>query len=250
MTSSPYRDYYEYLAAHVITPFYNKRFADLQSLSLQSVLRRKNPYLFKAKNVELAGDLVKGIVDAFLSSQEETIFGNLLEGFAIFVSSRLHEGFKSARKSLDLEFRRDDSYFIVGIKSGPNWGNSDQINRMKDNFKAARISLRSAGVKEKIIAVNGCIYGKDRSPFKRDADPDRTYFKYCGQDFWEFISGDSNLYREIIMPIDKEAREKDENFKRAYNAKVNEMTEDFMQNFMTAHQIDWSKLVDFVSKRS
>lgn len=27
------------------------------------------------------------------------------------------------------------------------------------------------------------------------------------------------------------------------------MTEDFMKSFMTAHQIDWIKLVDFVSKR-
>ncbi|HVF90917.1 MAG TPA: PmeII family type II restriction endonuclease [Blastocatellia bacterium] len=71
-----------------------------------------------------------------------------------------------------------------------------------------------------------------------------------GQDFWEFVSGDANLYREIIVPIDKEAKEKDENFKRAYNAKVNEMTEDFIQSFMTAHRIDWIKLVDFVSKRS
>ena len=119
MTTSPYQAYYDYLAEHVITPFYHKRFADLQSLNLNNVLKRKNPYLFKAKNIELAGDLVKGIVDAYLSSQEETIFGNLLEGFAIFVSAKLEGGFKSLRKSLDLEFGRDGKYYIVGIKSGP-----------------------------------------------------------------------------------------------------------------------------------
>jgi site-specific DNA-methyltransferase (cytosine-N4-specific) len=187
MNASPYRDYYGYLADHVITPFYNKRLAALQSLSLQSVLKRRNPYLLKAKNVELAGELVKGIVDPFLSSLEETIFSNLLEGFAVFVSSRLDGGFKSARKSLDLEFRRGGSYFIVGIKSGPNWGNSDQVNRMKDNFKEARISLRAAGVKEEIVAVNGCLYGEDRNPLKRDPNPDKTYFKYCGRDFWNLF---------------------------------------------------------------
>jgi hypothetical protein len=250
MTTSPYQAYYDYLAEHVITPFYRKRFADLQSLNLNNVLKRKNPYLFKAKNIELAGDLVKGIVDAYLSSQEETIFGNLLEGFAIFVSARLDGGFKSQRKSLDLEFRRDCKYYIVGIKSGPAWGNSDQINRMKDNFKVAKIALRADGVIDEIVAVNGCIYGKDRNPLKRDSDPDKTYFKYCGQDFWEFVSKDPALYREIIVPIDKEAKQKDENFKKAYYAKINEMTEDFIQNFMTAHQIDWVKLVDFVSRRS
>ncbi len=73
--------------------------------------------------------------------------------------------------------------------------------------------------------------------------------KYAGQDFWHFISGDDNLYREIITPIDKEAREKDEAFKKAYAAKVNEMTQDFIENFMTDNQIDWLKLVDYVSKR-
>lgn len=118
----PYQHYYDYLAEHAISPFYNVRLEGLQSLRLNSILKRKNPYLFKAKNIELAGDLIKSVVDAFLSSQEETIFGNLLEGFAIYVSSVLYGGFKSDLKSVDLEFQRDGVYYIVGIKSGTNWG--------------------------------------------------------------------------------------------------------------------------------
>src|SRR5437588_10253925 len=127
MTDSPYQNYYDYLAKHVITPFYNVRLEGLQRLKLASVLKRKNPYLLKAKNIELAVDLVRSIVDAFLSSQEETIFGNLLEGFAIYVSHILYGGFKSELKSVDLEFERDGVYYVVGIKSGTNWGNSDQV---------------------------------------------------------------------------------------------------------------------------
>jgi site-specific DNA-methyltransferase (cytosine-N4-specific) len=71
----------------------------------------------------------------------------------------------------------------------------------------------------------------------------------AGQDFWNFISGDDELYREIIVPIDQEARQKDEAFKLAYAAKINEMTQDFVNNFMTNNQIDWIKLVDYVSRR-
>jgi site-specific DNA-methyltransferase (cytosine-N4-specific) len=250
MTSLPYRLCHDYLAQHVITPFYSIRLEKLQGLKLAGILQRKNPYLFKAKNVELAGDLVKGVVDAFLSSQEETIFGNLLEGFAIFVAQHLYGGIKSQLKSVDLEFTRNDVYYIVGIKSGVNWGNADQINRMRDNFKAARKLLRKRGVTSKIVAVNGCIYGKDGNPLKKHIDLEKEYYKYAGQAFWEFISGDDNLYREIITPIDKEARRKDETFKKAYAAKVNEMTQDFTANFMTPdNQIDWLKLVDYVSKR-
>lgn len=249
MSNEKYNDYYKYLSENVITPFYEIRFAKLNSLRLKDVLKRKNPYLFKAKNIELAGDLVKGIVDAYLSSQEEGIFGNLLEGFAIFVSQNLHGGFKSELKSVDLEFERDNKYYIVGIKSGTNWANSDQITAMRNNFKLDKAILRERGITNEIIAVNGCIYGKDSSPFKKYADADKEYYKYAGQDFWNFISQDDNLYREIIVPIDREAREKDDAFKKAYAAKVNEMTHDFAENFLTDNQIDWIKLVDFVSKR-
>ncbi len=249
MTKLSYKKYYVYLTEHVITPFYNVRLNNLNSLHLATVLKRKNPYLFKAKNIELAGDLVKNIVDAFLSSQEETIFGNLLEGFAIHVSKTLYGGFKSELKSVDLEFERDDRYYIVGIKSGTNWGNSDQVNKMRDNFKLAKELLRERGILNEIVAVNGCIYGKDRVPLKKHADPDKQYYKYAGQDFWRFISGDDNLYREMIAPIDQEARQKDETFKKAYVGKINEMTQDFITNFTTDNQIDWMKLVDYVSKR-
>ena len=139
---SPYQPYYDYLAVNVITPFYKERLLKLKALKLTDVLKRKNPYLFKAKNLELASDLVKGIIDAFLSSQEETTFGNLMEGFAIFVSETKYGGFKSKFKSVDLEFERDGTYYIVGIKSGINWGNADQIRAMKDAFKIAKTTLR------------------------------------------------------------------------------------------------------------
>jgi site-specific DNA-methyltransferase (cytosine-N4-specific) len=122
---------------------------------------------------------------------------------------------------------------------------------MKDNFKAARKDLRKRPeIPKRIIAVNGCMYGRDKNPLKPHHDRDKVYYKYAGQDFWNFISEDDDLYREIIKPIDKEAKRKDERFKEAYNAKINEMTKDFIERFITDNQIDWIKLVDFVSKRS
>lgn len=244
-----YANYHAFLSEHVMTPFYLRRLEALQKMKLHDVLKRKNPYLFKAKNIELAGDLSKSIVDAFLSSQEETLFGNLLEGFAIHVADSLYGGRKSQRKSLDLEFERDNTYYIVGIKSGIYWGNSDQINTMKSNFKKAREELRASGWDKEIVAVNGCIYGKDAKPLKNDIDADKTYFKYAGQDFWKFVSGDDELYRQIIVPIDEEARSKDAAFRKAYSAKVHELTLDFSLNFLRDGEIDWEKLVEYVSGR-
>ncbi len=81
MTSKKqYRDYYKFLAENVVTPFYYERLMNLRCcLSLSDVLSRKNPYLLKAKNIVSPDELVRSIVDTFLSSREETVFGNKLE---------------------------------------------------------------------------------------------------------------------------------------------------------------------------
>jgi hypothetical protein len=250
MPKLDYEPYFNFLSENVMTPFYNKRLQRLNELKLNEILQYKNPYLFKAKHLEVAGDLVKSILDAYLSSQEETMFGNLLEVFAIFISHNLYGGIKSEFKSVDLEFRRENIYYIVGIKSGPNWGNSDQISQMRSSLKIAKEMLRQNGITDEIVAVNGCIYGKDRNPFKKHKDPEKVYYKYCGQAFWHFISDDDDLYREIITPIDKEAKQKDEAFKTAYAKKINQMTEEFIENFTTDYKVDWIKLIDFVSKRA
>ncbi len=56
MNEAAYEIYYDYLKNNVIDPFYNKRIKALSLLKLTEVLKRKNPYLFKAKNIELSSD--------------------------------------------------------------------------------------------------------------------------------------------------------------------------------------------------
>jgi hypothetical protein len=81
----------DYVEAN-IQVFHQKRLDKLQELKLMDVVKRKNPYLFKAKNINTAQDFVKTILDAFLSSQEEGIFGGFLEELAIFICSEVYEG--------------------------------------------------------------------------------------------------------------------------------------------------------------
>ena len=69
--------------------FHQKRIQSLDELKLSKVLKRKNPYLFKAKYVLTAEQIIKGLVDAHISSNEETIFGDWLEGLGIFLNDSL-----------------------------------------------------------------------------------------------------------------------------------------------------------------
>lgn len=227
-----------------IDVFHEKRIERLKRLKLKTVLQKKNPYLFKAKHLLTAADIVKSITDAFISSNEETIFGDWLEGLAIFVNEKVYGGRKSGIANIDLEFDKDRVRYIVNIKSGPNWGNSSQIAKMKADFITAQRTLRTSNSKIVIICVNGCCYGKENNPDRG------TYFKYCGQKFWEFISGDSDFYTEIIEPLGHRAKERNEEFSESYSKMLNKFTAEFINDFCKKNgEIDWLKLVEFNSKK-
>ena len=230
----------EYVENNIGT-FHDKRLKSLEGLKLDIILKRKNPYLFKAKNILTAQVLVETILDAHLSSQEETIFGDFLEGLAIFINEIVYGGHKSAAEGIDLEFDREGIKYILSIKSGPNWGNSSQIRRMIDNFKKAKKILRTSNSKLHIIAVNGCCYGRDNKPDKGE------YLKLCGQRFWSFISGNDNLFAEIIEPLGYKAKEKNQDFKGARARIVNKFTFEFGEKYCIDGIIDWEKLVKFNS---
>jgi hypothetical protein len=224
-----------------IAAFHDKRLESINKIKLEQILKRKNPYLFKAKNILAAPDLVKTLLDAHLSSQEETIFGDFLEGLAIHINKIVFNGNKSEGEGIDLKFDAEGITYIVSIKSGPNWGNSSQINKMKDNFNKAKRILRTSNSKMNIIAVNGCCYGVDNQPDKGE------YLKLCGQRFWQFISGDESLFTQIIEPLGHEARERNKEFSELYAQIVTKFTCGFAERFCNDGKIDWERLVRFNS---
>ncbi len=235
------KDVTQYVEQNIGT-FHEKRIAGLNDLKLRKVLAKKNPYLYKAKYILTAQDIVKSFTDAYISSQEETIFGDWLEGLAIFINQKVYQGRKSGIPGIDLEFDKDGVRYIVTIKSGPNWGNSRQVAGLIFDFKTAKKTLRTSNSKLNVVAVNGCCYGRNKNPDKGD------YFKYCGQQFWEFISGNTELYTEIIEPLGHKAQEKNEDFLKSSSQMINKFTKEFANEFCDDNgAINWKKLVQFNS---
>jgi len=220
-----------YIERHIGT-FHENRLASLNGLRLDKIIKRKNPYLFKAKNILTAQDFVKTLLDAHLSSQEETIFGDFLEGLSIYICGKVYGGIKSGIEGIDLELEKEGTRHIVAIKSGPNWGNSSQIRKMREDFKRAQKIMRGTKPGLNIISINGCCYGRNNKPDKSD------YFKLCGQRFWEFISHDSELYTKIIEPLGHQAKTKNEGFTKSYSSVINRFTSSFINDFCINGQID------------
>jgi len=73
---------------------------------------------------------------------------------------------------------------------------------MEDGFKKAKRIIGTNALKINIVAVNGCCYGRDNQPDKGD------YLKLCGQRFWEFISGNSDFYIQIVQPLGYQAKKR------------------------------------------
>jgi hypothetical protein len=230
-----------FIEENIIVPFYTSRTSSLRKIHLKDLLKKKNPYLFRSKNITTGQDLVQQMLDAFLSSSEETIFGNLLEKLAVYVCSVEFGGYKPTEgvyKSIDLIFSRDNKTYIVGIKSGSTWGNADSISMMISNL------LTTASEKyaqQKVVLVSGICYGGSR------IIKHANYTRYIGQEFWELVSGRENFYTEIIDPIASAIKNRNKDFEMEYSRKINEMTKEIFDQFCTDNLLDWHKIVEFNS---
>jgi len=225
-----------------ISQFHKQRIDKIKTLKLKQVLKNKNPYLFKAKYLKTAEEIIKQLINAYFSSSEETMFGDWLEGLAIFINGKTYQGKKSGIPGIDLEFDNDGIRYIVSIKSGPNWGNSSAIQKMKNDFTSAQKTLLTSNSKLNIRCINGCCYGKNTNVNKG------LYFKYCGQAFWEFIGGDENIFLDIIEPLGHKAKERNEEYMEQYCQMINKFTKEFVILFCDNNGIiNWEKLVKYNS---
>ncbi len=234
----------EYVEEH-IGEFHQSRLDKVTSIKLKDVLRSKNPYLFRAKNVNKSNEIIEGILDAFISSSEEGIFGNWLERLAVFINKMVYVGQKAAVDGIDLDFEKDGKRYLIAIKSGPAWGNDSQIKKLVDQFNTARKRLATSGNTVETVCVNGCCYGRSREASEYKAKG--NYFKMCGARFWELISGEPNLYLDLVEPLGNEAAEKNEEFQIAYAALVNRLNQEFLNDFCDDGFINWDKLIRFNS---
>lgn len=224
-----------------IVDFHQRRIISLEKLTLSKLLK-KNPYLFKAKNITTASQLIEGLLDAFLSSSEEKLFGDFLEGLAVFIAEKTCNGHKSAATGVDLEFINNGIHYVVSIKSGPSWGNSSQQNKLQQDLQKAVATVKRSRFGTNVQAVLGICYGKTKTSYLRG------YLKVVGQNFWYLISENEDLYTDIIEPIGYRAKQHNDVFVDEKGRVVNRFTKEFIESFCdSTGAIDWVKLVEWNS---
>lgn len=226
--------------ATALDEFYTRLIAKLDKLDVKKVMKNKNPYLFRAKAMNGAAQIVDAILAAFVSSSEETIFGNVFfEPIAIAAS----QGQKSLSEGIDIEVNRDNTIYAIAVKSGPKVFNADSRKKQEQNFLAANRLAQQA--RKRFVPIIGYGYGKKRTS---DRGTPKFYIELAGKQFWTELTGDEEFYLKLIRFMDKLPERYVEEFNAAYQKAANRLVREFTQDFCFGDgSIDWEKLVTFNS---
>jgi hypothetical protein len=220
--------------------FYQRRIKRLERLKLKDFLRRKNPYLFKALGTQKASEIVERVLVAYVGSSDETIFGD-----AFFEPiARVSSGAKvSDAEGADFVIESGDRVLAVAIKSGPNIYNASQKKRQSQEFASLRNRLYK--LHKQFDPMLGHAYGRAKSQPTKDI----LYRRSSGQAFWAEITGDHDFYLKLIRLMKEEPIKHKQKYAPAWDAAVNKFTAEFISDFCFSNgQIDWEKLVRFVSE--
>ncbi|MBI4258059.1 MAG: cytosolic protein [Thaumarchaeota archaeon] len=236
-------DVRKYVEKNIYPEFHERRLESLKKTDLKGLIRKKNPYLFRAKRIETAQELIESLLNAKLSSSEEGIIGHFLEGLAIFVARKTLNAHKSASHGIDFEYDQDGTHYMFSVKSGENWGNSSQWNALENDVKTALRVLDQSQHGKDAKCYLGICYGKTKPTLKRG-----IIHQVSGQAFWYMISGQKNFYKDIVKPIGYQAREHNEAFNENKAKLINKLTGQFIGVFCDkVGNILWNEVVKFNS---
>lgn len=237
INSSYDEDAVEKVIADAIGDFYESLIDGIGALDLDTVLKRKNPYLFRAKSPQSASDVIESVLDAYVSSSEETIFGNLFfEPLARAASG----GRKSISEGVDLELESGSIRHAIAVKSGTAVFNADSKKKQKQNFERAAALARQGGMA--LSPAIGYAYGAKEQSSRGFA------LELAGQDFWEYVTGDPDFYKKIVLFMRDEPEVYAKRFAAVKARTLNKLVKEFSDRYVDAEgEIDWESILEFNS---
>lgn len=229
----------ENLIKESLENFYQRRIAKLSGLKLRDALKKKNPYLFKAIGLEKVSELVERLLADYMSSSDETIFG---DAFFEPIAKICSGGVVSPSEGVDIAIETETVYKAISIKSGPNIFNASQAKRMNDEFLS--LQRRLYKIHKKFDPVLGHGYGTKVSSSTKN----RNYRIVSGQALWEELTGDPDFYIKLIELMCDYPRNHRIEFEKEWSKAVNRFERDILNEFsMSDGSIDWQKLIEFNS---
>lgn len=165
------------------------KLVERKEISFPILLSKCNPYEL-CVNSRTVENVVDFIMQTHKQTSSKTIWGNYLESIAVKVCNHILNGFKSSEECTDLEWVIEGKNHYRGWKSSPNWCNADQKRAV--NLKEKNMMITENFGSFKVLTS----YGKTTKKRVK-----KGFIQLSGQDAWEEISGDGELYNKIMIGI-------------------------------------------------
>ena len=227
---------------------YAKRFASLEKLKLTKLLN-KNPYLYRALGIEDSLELLRQLLIAFVSSSDETIFGNeFFEPLVLWAAKHSNQHSGGARNvavsdgaGVDVSIKNASTHMAIAVKSGKGIFNSQSEKGQNQEFNQIQARAKKSGLE--FMAIVGFGYGRKTDPRKP-----KVILKLAGQRFWSLLTGEDNFYLRIAEAIGVHSSNHGHTYRSAFDKKYNVLVKEFSINFVGEDgSIEWDKVVAFNS---
>jgi hypothetical protein len=231
--------------ARLLDVLYRRRLDILGGIQLDRLLQ-KNPYLYRAMGISQAEEWVENLLQAFVSSSDETIFGNeFFEPLALW-SAKAAE-FPNDKRDVtvgggagyDVGIETESAYRAIAVKSGTNIFNAQSNSAQTTQFAALQSRLKKTG--KQFLPIIG--YGYGRRGSSRGATD-----KIAGQKFWHLLTGEQGFYLRVGSAIDVASAAHRAEYQDALDKKRNQLLREFMINFVDeSGTIHWNAILEYNS---
>jgi Type II restriction endonuclease EcoO109I len=227
---------------------YHKRLAALDKLSLKRLLD-KNPYLYRALGFNDSLELLRQVLNAFVSSSDETIFGNaFFEPLALWSANASNEHSGGERvvtisdgAGVDISIRNKTTHMAIAVKSSKGIFNSQSEKGQNLEFNQMQARAKKSGLE--FMAVVGFGYGRKGEPKKS-----KVILKLAGEKFWTLLTAEDDFYLRIERAIGIYSLGHGDSYRKAFDKKCNSLVKEFSVNFVDDDgSIEWDKIVKFNS---
>ncbi len=189
-----------------------------------------NPFLVNYLAAFLCGDttpksLAKALVyPRILGTSINTSFGQNIQ---IFISSLAQvAGAASGIDGMDIEFvdAVDGRRKYCQCKAGPQTINKDDIATILGHFKhlhnKARLDRMNVQIDDMIVGV---LYGTKEDLSAHYKIIDSHYPVYCGSEFWEHLTGDTDFYHRLAKAFGEVVEEDNIDGSQLIQSKINDI---------------------------
>ena len=240
------------ITKNILHEYFEDQFDKISKKKFFDVIRRKNPYLFRSLGIEQTGELINACIESTLFASIETTFGS--QFLEALVLSLLEEQYSSAKKcsstGIDLEFIKDETTYLIAVKSGPHTFNSAGLKQQGINFSSAQKVFKTGatGRIKKVECIIGYTFGSKISK-KTINIQNGVYEVRCGQDFWKFITGSELAYSYILEAIGNESKWVSDKINKLKSELVSNWYNEWEKNISVKlpNEVPWDDILNLVS---